>query len=407
MKQRLLIFFLTISWHIVQSQSTMLPVPNLKDKFKNVPGVVLGHIPAADKIYLGSPSICILPNGDYLASNDFFGPNKAARIGGVPVTRIYKSSDKGKTWHTLTDIVGQYMANLFVHNNEVYILGLYEGNGDIVIRKSKNGGKSWTAPTNANKGLLKVGSFHTAPTPVTVHNGRLWRAFEDQNGEPNTWPKKFRAFMASVPLDADLLKASNWTFSNEMAYDKSYLSGYFYGWLEGNAIATPDGQMLDLLRVHTFDKKRERVAWVKISEDGKTASFDAKTGFMDFPGGGKKFTIRYDGKSKKYWTLANYVPQEYREITSLDKIRNTLALCSSADLKTWQVDSIVLTHPDTEKVGFQYVDWAIDGDDMIAVSRTAFDDGLGGADSAHNNNFLTFHRIEKFRTLTNKNTSAK
>lgn len=402
MKQRLFLFLITLSWHIAHSQNTVLPIPNLKDKFNDVPGVVLGHSPATDRIYLGSPSICILPNGDYLASNDFFGPNKEARVDGLSITRIYKSTDKGITWAPLTDIVGQFMSNLFVHKNEVYVLGIHKGNGNIVIRKSKDGGKKWTEPTGAKKGLLKEGSFHTAPTPVIVHNGRLWRAFEDQQGEPNTWPKKFRAFMASAPINADLLKASSWTFSNELAYDKSYLNGYFYGWLEGNAVAAPDGKLLNVLRVHTFDKKRERAALVQISEDGKIANFDPKTGFTDFPGGGKKFTIRYDEKSKKYWTLANHVPLEYRDVTSLDKIRNTLALCSSTDLKNWQVNSIIITHSDTEKVGFQYVDWVFDGEDIIAASRTAFDDGLGGAKSAHDNNFLTFHRVKSFRTASEK-----
>lgn len=78
-------------------------------------------------------------------------------------------------------------------------------------------------------------------------------------------------------------------------------------------------------------------------------------------------------------------------------MRNTLALCSSSDLINWTIDTTVLHHPDTLKHGFQYVDWQFDGDDIIAVSRTAYDDGLGGADSYHNNNLFTFHRIKKYR----------
>jgi hypothetical protein len=40
-----------------------------------VPGVIVRHIPAKTGKYIGSPSICILPNGDYVASHDHFGPN--------------------------------------------------------------------------------------------------------------------------------------------------------------------------------------------------------------------------------------------------------------------------------------------------------------------------------------------
>ncbi len=41
---------------------------------------------------------------------------------------------------------------------------------------------------------------------------------------------------------------------------------------------------------------------------------------------------------------------------------------------------------------------------MIALSRTAYDDGLGGAHSQHDANFITFQRFQNFRDLTPKNT---
>ena len=44
--------------------------------------------------------------------------------------------------------------------------------------------------------------------------------------------------------------------------------------------------------------------------------------------------------------------------------------------------------------GFQYVDWQFDGDDLIAVRRTAW-----AAHNYHYANFLTFHRIRNFRSL--------
>jgi len=39
-----------------------------------VPGVVIDHSPAGTGIYLGSPSIAVLPNGSYIVSHDFYGP---------------------------------------------------------------------------------------------------------------------------------------------------------------------------------------------------------------------------------------------------------------------------------------------------------------------------------------------
>lgn len=367
--------------------------------FDNVPGTVLGYKAGSSRIYLGSPSICVLPNGDYIASNDFFGPNPDARENGKSITRIYRSDDKGASWTILTDIVGQFMSNLFVHQRKLYILGLSGNEGNVIIRKSTDGGMSWTVPTNGNNGLLKSGKFHTAPTPVTSYKGRLWRAMEDTEGPIQKWPKKFRAFMLSASENSDLLQADAWISSNTLAYDSGYLNGYFYGWLEGNAVVGPNGQMLNILRVHTFDKLRERVALVRVDDTGTTSTFDPANGFKDFPGGGKKFTIRFDSISKKYWTLSNYVPEAYKGVIPLDRVRNTLALCSSTDLLKWKVESTVLHHPDTLKHGFQYVDWQFADEDIIAVSRTAYDDGVGGANSHHNNNFFTFHRIKKFRSI--------
>ena len=42
----------------------------------------------------------------------------------------------------------------------------------------------------------------------------------------------------------------------------------------------------------------------------------------------------------------------------------------------------------------------MEGDDLLVASRTAYDDGLGGARRAHDANYLTFHRIPVFRQLT-------
>src|SRR5690606_21606064 len=149
--------------------------------------------------------------------------------------------------------------------------------------------------------------------------------------------------------------------------------------------------------VHTFSQNRERIALANISSDGAVATFDPNDGFIDMPGGAKKFSIRFDSLSNKYWTLASYVPNEYINIRPLDKIRNTLALCSSTDLTLWNVDSVIIQRPDIDLHGYQYVDWQFDGDDIIAVSRTAHDDGVGGAANYHDSNFMTFHRITGFR----------
>ena len=277
-------------------------------------------------------------------------------------------------------------------------MGTWKEYGNAIIRRSIDGGVTWTNPTDSTNGLLLKGDYHCAPTPVIEYKGRLWRAMEDAMGPIRGWGKMFGSFMMSVPVDADLLHAANWTFSNSVRYDSTFLGGNFGGWLEGNAVVTPSGGIVNILRVAYTLNGEEKAAIVNISSDGKQATFNRDKDFIDFPGGSKKFSIMYDKKTKLYWTLSNYVPESFKGKKS-NLIRNTQALCSSADLRNWQVRSIILQHPDVEKHGFQYLDWQFDGNDMIVLSRTAFDDAEGGAHRQHDANFITFHRIKNFRKM--------
>jgi hypothetical protein len=72
---------------------------------------------------------------------------------------------------------------------------------------------------------------------------------------------------------------------------------------------------------------------------------------------------------------------------------------TSRNLRDWKIRKIVLYHPEISKHGFQYPHFVFDGDDIIFLSRTAYDDGQGGADNQHNANYITFHRINDFRKL--------
>jgi hypothetical protein len=213
--------------------------------------------------------------------------------------------------------------------------------------------------------------------------------------DPVQWPQGFRAFVMSAPVQADLLHASSWTSSEPLSGNTRWLGGQFNGWLEGNVVVAPGGALVDVLRVDS-GRLHEMAAVVRLGAGGTLLDFDPATGFVPFPGGSKKFTIRFDRRSKLYWSLTNYVPPELAAGLPRD-VRNTLALVSSPDLVDWTVRSIVLHHPDAAKHAFQYADWLFDGDDLIAVSRTAFNDGTCAADSFHNANFLTFHRIPRFR----------
>jgi hypothetical protein len=369
--------------------------------FSQVPGVVVAYSPASSGKYIGSPSICILPNGDYVASHDFFGPESNEHV--KATSRVYTSADQGKSWRQISEVDGQFWSKLFAHQEALYFLGTDKHHGNMIIRRSTDGGKTWTEPTDEQNGLIRAGEYHCAPMPVIPYKNRLWRAMEYAKANTTKWGKRYSAFMMSIPIEADLLKADNWTASNKLPYDSTYLDGDFGGWIEGNAVITPEGGIIDLLRAdNTKENAEDKAAIVHISEDGKEATFDPESGFVDFPGGSKKFTVRYDSASQRYWTISNYIPEEFKVEARPASIRNTQALCSSSDLTHWTVHTILLQHPDEEDHGFNYVDWQFEGKNLVFLSRTAYDDGVGGAANFHDANFLTFHRVKNFRKLSRK-----
>jgi hypothetical protein len=357
------------------------------------PGTVIHHSPASSGLYIGSPSICVAPDGSYLASHDLFGPKSKEHA--LSKGRLYRSNDKGENWSHLHDFEGFFWTGLFVHRGNTFLLGLEKHHGRIVIRRSADSGKTWTPPA-----VLAEGQWHTAPVPVVEHDGRLWRAIEDAHTH-NKWGERYRALMMSAASDADLLDPASWTFSNPLARDATWLENDFAAWLEGNAVSDPQGNMVNVLRVDN-SKLPEKAAIIRISKDGATANFDPANDIVDFPGGSKKFTIRQDPKGLGYWSLATIIENRHAGAGRPASIRNTLALIHSKDLRVWETRSILLYHPDVAKHGFQYLDWQFDGNDIIAACRTAWDDSEGGAHNNHDANFLTFHRWKNFREQSRK-----
>lgn len=383
----------TYYWRVsAQTNSGLVsgPVWSFSTKPFPIPGIVIDHSPKSMGRYVGSPSIVELPHGPYIATHDWFGPGTSFNQ-----TVVFESTDQGRSWRQIQTLTGQFWSTLFWHRNALYLMGTDGRFGRSTIRRSEDGGHTWTTPTDHSNGVLFPDSlYHTAPMPVVIHQGRIWRAMEDaQNG--TQWGRRFSAFMMSAPVESDLLQAASWTSSNRLGHNGNYRDGNFGGWLEGNAVVDPSGNMVNIPRV-AYYAGAEKAALIRISADGTTASFDPEADFIDFPGGAKKFVIRQDPATGRYWTLANEVLPQHAG-GNIERTRNAVALMSSPDLRQWTTHSIVLYHPNVSHHGFQYLDWQFSGEDLIAVSRTAHEDGVGGANSAHDANFMTFHRFENFR----------
>ncbi len=355
--------------------------------------------------FLGSPSITRTPDGALLATHDYFGP-------GCPrnhedeehLTSVYRSEDDGQHWANITHIANAYWSSLFTHRDAVYLLGCSQQYGSIVIRRSTDGGYTWTHPRDDTTGRLFPGgyyhdapNYHGAPVPVLVSGGRIYRAFEDC--DPCVWGRGFRSCVISAPVDADLLDASNWTMSNRLAFNPSWVPDHWGpldnpGWLEGNCVEAPDGQLVNILRFNS-EPLADKAALVTIHEEGRRVAFDPETGFIDFPGGITKFSIRRDPVSGRYITFSN----PNTDVTICANQRNRLAICSSSDLRTWTVHRWLLwddqgmdERASRQSTGFQYVDWLFDGKDILYLVRTAY----RGAHNFHDSNQITFHVLPDY-----------
>lgn len=364
--------------------------------------------PERTKTYLGSPSILRLADGVLLASHDYFGLRGGAprnHEGEESLTSIYRSEDDGVTWVNVTHIMNCYWSNLFSHGGAVYILGTSQQYGSIVIRRSDDGGFTWTHPEDERTGILFKGgyfhdapNYHCAPMPILEHNGRLYRAFEDCTEPVNK--RIFLSLVISAPVDADLLDASNWTMSNKLPFDLDTLPSEWGDagnteWIEGNVVVGPDGGLYNILRLSR--PLIDHAAIVQIHDEGKRVTFDPETGYIDFPGGGTKFTIRQDPQTGLYLSLVNNNtdPNFYNQ-------RNVLSLSVSEDLVNWRVvktlmeDDTGLTPEDSIRLtGFQYVDWQFDGDDIIYLVRAAY----RGAIRFHDSNRIVYRVLKNYTRL--------
>ena len=380
--------------------------------------------------YLGSPSIVRLEDGALLVSHDYFGLKGCPKNheGEESLTSIYRSEDGGDNWVNITHIMNCYWSSLFLHDGVVYIFGTSQQYGSIVIRRSLDGGFTWTHPADDHSGLLYKGgyhreppNYHCGPMPVFCHEGRLYRTFEDC--DPMIWGKGFQAGVISAPADTDLLDASNWTISNKIPFDPAWIPSKWDpaiaeepGWREGNVVAATDGQLWNIMTYEAGSIVEEVATRLRIEDEGKTLSFDPESGYIRFPGSKAKFTIRRDPATGKYLSLVNNIadPDLLREMAEGNlkaqghrgkhpiRQRNVLSLSVSDDLWNWRLVK-TLMRDDTGLepaasvllTGFQYVDWQFDGDDLIYVVRTAY----RGTRNFHDSNRIIFRRLNNFRDL--------
>lgn len=355
-------------------------------------GTVVNYLHCEDEAYsysgryLCSPSLLKHPDGYMLASMDLYEHAAPQNL-----TLIYRSDDGGVTWRYVTELMPCFWGKLFLHRGDVYMLACSTEYGDLLISKSPDGGMTFPAPTVLLRGLngkAKSVGVHKNPQNVVCHRGRIYNTLEW-----GSWGNTYyyhAAMVMSCDENDDLLVPENWHFSKPLKYDSEWegmAEDGEKGTIEGTLCVAPDGELYDVMR---YESREKKVLAYKVN----TADADAPLEFshtIAFSANRAKFMMKYDEVSKKYYTIG------CRRTGEPETRRNLLSLFVSTDMEKWDVacDLIDRRHEDRDKIGFQYVDFEFDGDDIIYLCRTA----INGAHSFHDSNYSTFHRIENFRKL--------
>ena len=315
-----------------------------------------------------------------------------------PVTDVHVSEDDGKTWRHASAVDGAYWCTLFEHRGRMYLFGTTGEYGDVVVVGSRDRGESWPDRTVVTSG----GGWHRAPTPVVRHGGRLWAALERIDDGRN-WAAGFSAAHASAPEDADLMDRGSWAVSEPLPFPNTLCRALWglggQGFLEGNIVVGPGRRLYNILRVNRF--RGGTAAVLEVPEDGGPCR---PAGFIDFPGGATKFTVRRDPSAPHgYLSVVNTLDGNALRTplpNPLDlalNVRRNLSLSCSDDMLRWRaLPPFIQTD---RREGVMYADWDVDGDDIIMALRCAA--AVGGAvpGNPKASNVIGFKRLRGYRRL--------
>ncbi len=360
-----------------------------------VPGdIVVNYLHPDDRAYsfsgnyLCSPSLIRHPGGFLLASMDVFK-------GGSPqnLTLIFRSDDDGETWEYVSELFPCFWGRMFIHKNALYMLSVSTEYGDLLIGRSDDGGKTFGMPTVLLRGSsgFKQPGVHKNPEKMLNYNGRLWTTLEW-----GSWASGTHAAMCmSIDENADLLDAANWSFTPPVPYNPNWegtAKGPSSGCIEGCMTVAPDGSLYNIMRYHIerCEPSYGLALVMRAHPEDPNCPLEYEK-VIPFPGNHSKFEITYDETSGYYIALVSYLCESHQSG------RNLLSLIASRDLENWILIQDIFDYrnlPEKE-VGFQYVAYIIEGEDILFLSRTAFNH----AANFHDANYSVFSRIKDFRKL--------
>jgi len=341
--------------------------------------------------YLCSPTLARVPSGALVAAMDVFESD-----GPQDLTLLLRSEDGGKTWRYMCDLFPAYWGTLLMRRGTLYCLATSTENGHVLIGASYDEGFTWTKPVLLFAGGCGKRScgFQRQPMPIITHNGNIVTSVDY-----GSWssPTKYGVATMFAPEDADLLDPGSWTVSDITYYDKNWPGspqGGSITLLEGSVYAAGDGRLVNLLRMEIAQSSPNhgKACLLELDPDNLVCA-PKFLKIIDMPTGANSRThVLQDPVGGKYWGIGNLVTNP-----ETPRMRSILALTVSGDGYDWRTAKILLDYSDRDpsEIGFQYTSFIFDGDDILYLSRTAFN----GAHNFHDANCQTFGVVKNFRAL--------
>ena len=409
--------------------------------------IVVGESPAPQEVPLYSPTILRLDSGRLVAGYTRASANVAKY--GPAVEVLLTSDDHGVTWTTRAEVPAALQGRLFCAAGRIYYVATGAG---MPVMGSDDDGLTWSKPAALTSPDLV---WQQTAANVWHAHGKVYLAFERRNKVIAAWgPSEKALVLLRARADADLTRREAWTFSSELVFSDvvpgvrsneinrtglDFLGIPFFkqdypnrapvsaaprrtmppiGWVEPSVVQIldpnhvwfdPSGHTFHLLaRAHTGGTGFACLTKVTENANGAmTMSLEhAPSGktmlYLPLPGGQMRFHVLYDTKTKLYWLLGS---QATDSMTRADRLpierfdlpyneRHRLVLHFSRNLVDWCFAGLV-AKTDSPRESRHYASMDIDGDDLVILSRS----GDARAKSAHEDNLITFHRVQDFRDL--------